>query len=399
VKSADAARLWTPTVAMMLVSLVSYIDRNTLALLAPTVLEDLHLTAEQYGWAISAFSVAYTLGNPAWGAVLDRIGLRIGMLVAVGLWTLASASHAFVFGLAGLACARALLGLGEGATFPGGLRAATQTLPEHLRSRGIAVAYSGGSLGAILTPIVVTPIAAAWGWRGAFLATGVAGACWIALWGVVGKEGVHAPTPPSRALALARDPRLLAFIGLYSLGGLPLGIVLYGAPLYLSRAMHLSQWEIGKWMWLPPLGWEIGFFAWGFRVDARTRKGIREPVPVLAALALSLLALPLGAVPSLPGIAVPMAVFVAATFSAAGFLILGIAYATREFGTDTAGFVAGVGAGSWSAFVALLMPVFGRLFDRGEYGLGFSTAAVAPLLGVLAWIGIHRLTAPRSTNA
>src|ERR1700727_1418132 len=106
---------WAPTASMLLVSLISYMDRNTLALLAPTILLELHLSAEQYGWMISAFSVAYTLGNPLWGIALDRMGLRVGMFLAVALWTAASASHALAATFAGFALARALLGFGEGA--------------------------------------------------------------------------------------------------------------------------------------------------------------------------------------------------------------------------------------------------------------------------------------------
>jgi ACS family hexuronate transporter-like MFS transporter len=156
---------------MLLVSFISYIDRNTLALLAPTILEETRLSAQQYGFIISSFSIAYTVGNPVWGHFLDQWGLRAGMSVAVAFWTFASAAHAFVGSFLGFAVARAGLGFGEGATFPGGLRAAVQTLPPSKRSRGIAVAYSGGSLGAIVTPIVVTPIALWWGWRAAFIFT------------------------------------------------------------------------------------------------------------------------------------------------------------------------------------------------------------------------------------
>src|ERR1035441_1239785 len=85
----------TPTVSMLLVSLISYIDRNTLALLAPTILKEMRLSGEQYGFIISAFSVSYMIGNPVWGWTLDRVGLRLGMLAAVTLWTAASISHAF----------------------------------------------------------------------------------------------------------------------------------------------------------------------------------------------------------------------------------------------------------------------------------------------------------------
>jgi ACS family hexuronate transporter-like MFS transporter len=159
---------WAPAGAMLAVSLISYIDRNTLALLAPTILRETRLSGEQYGFIISAFSIAYMLANPVWGKILDRAGLRRGMTVAVSCWTVASVAHAFAGGLWSFAAARAALGFGEGATFPGGLRTVVQTLPEDRRGRGLAVAYSGGSLGAVVTPLIVTPIFLWWGWRGAF---------------------------------------------------------------------------------------------------------------------------------------------------------------------------------------------------------------------------------------
>src|ERR1700704_2032767 len=103
-------RVWIPTVSMLLVSLISYIDRNTLALLAPTILRETGLSGEQYGFIISAFSIAYMVGNPVWGILLDRVGLRRGMTAAVSLWTLASAAHAFAGGLFSFGAARAMLG-------------------------------------------------------------------------------------------------------------------------------------------------------------------------------------------------------------------------------------------------------------------------------------------------
>jgi ACS family hexuronate transporter-like MFS transporter len=367
---------------MMLVSFVSYVDRNTLALLAPTILTELHLSAEQYGWMIACFSVAYSLGNPMWGVVLDRVGLRRGMLAAVALWTVASASHAAVSTFAGFALARALLGFGEGATFPGGLRAATQTLPPEQRARGVAIAYSGGSLGAILTPILVTPVAVARGWRAAFLCTGILGAAWIALWALVGRGDRAAPgaipeAPAQRSVRLS-EPKLWAFVAAYALGALPLGFVLYGAPLYLHDALGKDQAALGRLLWLPPAGWEIGYFFWGYWTDRALRRA-REPDAVFPALlvALTLLGLPLAA-------------FVLATFVAGGFIIAGLAYAARVFSPRNAGLIAGIGAGSWSAVVALLMPWFGRLFDRRAYGLAFALAAGAPVLGLLVWALIDR---------
>src|SRR5215467_4993496 len=98
---------WTPAFTMLLVSLISYIDRTTLALLAPAILKETHLDAEQYGFIISAFSIAYMLANPLWGRILDRAGLRRGMTAAVSSWTAASLAHAWATGFWSFGIARA----------------------------------------------------------------------------------------------------------------------------------------------------------------------------------------------------------------------------------------------------------------------------------------------------
>src|SRR4030081_1926822 len=117
-------RMWPASVAMLAFSLLSHVDRQALAVLSPVILADTGLSAERYAEVVSAFSIAYMLANPLWGSVLDYIGLRAGMLMAVALWSPASASHAWMSGFLGFAAVRILLGFGEAATFPGGLRAA-----------------------------------------------------------------------------------------------------------------------------------------------------------------------------------------------------------------------------------------------------------------------------------
>jgi ACS family hexuronate transporter-like MFS transporter len=384
----SAARLmtlWAPTVSMMLVSLISYIDRNTLALLAPSILKETRLTGEQYGYIISAFSVAYMVGNPVWGLVLDRFGLRVGMAAAVALWTLASASHGWAAGMLGFAAARVLLGFGEGATFPGGLRAAVLTLPAETRSRGIALAYSGGSLGAIVTPILITPIAERFGWRGAFWFTGLIGLLWLVMWAEVSRllPNQLPPEPRKSATPGLRDRRLWAFMASYALGGLPLAFVIYGSAIYLSADRGLTQGEIGRLLWIPPLGWEIGYFFWGWICD-RYCHSRRNAFSWLLGI-LTLLSLPLAAAPLAPSIAVVMSAMFFAMFVAAGFVILSIAYATGVFSAAYAGIIAGAGAGSWSAVVALAMPVFGRLFDGRRFDAAFLLAAMFPVMGFLLW--------------
>lgn len=399
---ARSLRVWGPTASMMIVSVISYVDRNTLALLSPTILGELGLTAEQYGWMVTLFSIAYTLGNPTWGWVIDRVGVRVGMLIAVSVWSVASASHALAGSFVGFSIARAALGFGEGATFPGGLRTVTQTLPPELRARGVAIAYSGGSLGAILTPLIVTPIALAYGWRAAFLCTGLFGAAWLASWLVQSRSEAIRDVPVTEHVAAQRvrlrEPRIFAFIGAYALGGLPLGFVMYGAPLYLYGALGQTQSDLGKLLWLPPLGWEVGYFFWGWLTDKLTR-GVDDPSMTFRKLltALVVLTLPLCMTPSMPGIAAPLAAFSLATFTAGGFIIVGISYAGRVFSSRDAGLLAGIGAGSWSAGVAALMPFFGRLFDRHAYPTAFALATAVPLVGYAVFSVVDRV-APRAPS-
>src|ERR1039457_752276 len=94
-------RMWVPVTVMMTCSWLSYIDRQALAVISPMILKDTGLSAASYADAVSAFSFAYMFANFFWGSLLDYVGLRVGMLAAVGIWTLASASHAWVVGFLG----------------------------------------------------------------------------------------------------------------------------------------------------------------------------------------------------------------------------------------------------------------------------------------------------------
>jgi ACS family hexuronate transporter-like MFS transporter len=381
---------WIPAISMMLVSLLSYIDRNTLAILAPTVLKETHLSAQQYGFIISCFSVAYTIGNPVWGVLLDRTGVRRGMSAAVALWTVASAAHALAGTFAGFGIARALLGFGEGATFPGGLRTVTSTLGPAQRGRGLGIAYSGGSLGAMLTPLAITPIALVFGWRGAFLATGMAGALWLAWWQWAGR-GIEEPVKARAEMLSWRDRRVWGFMLAYALGSLPIGFILYSASLYLTHVYGTSQAQLGKVLWIPPLGWEIGYFAWGWLFDRNPGRsnGLLGTAAVLS--------LALGATPWLPGIGFALLAMFFAMSIAAAFIVGSIAYATRAFSERHAGLLAGLGAGAWGAAVAVAMPIFGMLIDRGRWDVAFAAAALMPGVGYFTWVALDRSGTPRGT--
>ena len=392
---------WIPAISMLLVSLISYIDRNTLALLAPTILAETGLSGRQYGFIISAFSIAYMIANPLWGRILDRVGLRRGMSLAVFFWTVASASHALASGFMGFAVARAALGFGEGATFPGGLRAVMQTLPPSARGRGIAVAYSGGSLGAIITPIVITPIFLWWGWRPAFLFTGLIGAAWLRCGGSLCRVAPIVRTmkrDETQEMACAqaeRRPPVELHVGLRA----------RRAAAWLRAVQRRDLPEPGHGA-VPGVHWQGAMdpTAWLggrlLRVGVALGSDVREVAGRILALrrlmtAAVVMSLPFALIPLLTNVWWVMFGMFLAMFVAAGFVILAVAYATHVFSADHAGLIAGAGAGSWSAMVALMMPLFGQLFDQRSYEIGVSDCdGISPgrisAVDDDAWAGVDR---------
>jgi ACS family hexuronate transporter-like MFS transporter len=376
--------VWWPATTMMLCSLLSYLDRQVLAVLAPMILAELKFSAQTYSQIISAYSFALMLGNPVWGALLDRMGLRRGMTLAVTIWTIANGAHAVVSGALGFAAVRAILGFGEGATFPGGLRTAMDSLPPKKQGRGMALAYSGGSLGAILAPVLVTPIGVAYGWRSAFLSTGVAGLLWVLLWRrTVDFSCFEAARPPQRIILLdVFERRFWSLVASYSLGALPLAVILYLAPLYLARVLGYTQAELGHVLWITPFGWEVGYFFWGWIADRYAAGDVR---PVWLFFTLALLGLPLVSLDRFHHSAFVLGLMFWAMFVAGGFVVVALRTGALAYPKEQTGIVAGAAGGAWSAAVSIVLPLLGGMFDTRHYADAFFLVGILPLLGAILW--------------
>lgn len=382
--------MWIPSFAMMASSLLSYIDRQTLAVLSPTILRETHLSDSAYANAMAVFSVLYMVGNPIFGSILDFIGLRKGMFLAVSLRAIASTAHAWMTGFWGFAAARGVLGFGEGSAFPAALKAAAESLPPNRQSRGTAIGYSGASLGAIITPLIVTPIALRFGWRSAFLVTGFFGLCWLAMWTIVGRPPYLAEHRRSRitiAWPNFLERRLWIVVASFGLGAVALGVVSYLSPLYISRAFGLSQAMLGKIIWIPLVGWEAGYFFWGWIADKFVSRGKR---PTTLFVLLAILALPSALVTAIHSWPVVLALFFWATFVADGFVVLSLRVGSHLYPRDQTAMVGGIGSGSWSAVLAVLLPVWGHWFDLKLYGAVFVSMSLLPTLGTLLWYWLSR---------
>ena len=383
-------RMWVPCVGMALCSWLSFIDRGVLAVLAPTILPDTGMSAQDYGNVVFAFFIVYTFGNPLWGSLLDYLGLRAGMLLAVGIWTVASASHAVAGGIVGFSLARALLGLGEGGTFPGGLRTAVETLPAHLRARGIAVAWSGGTLGAIMTPIVMVPIAVTYGWRAAFVATGLFGLLWLALWAAIARPP-FLPRTERRATRLAWpnpfERRFWALVFSYALPAIAPGPILGFMPIYLRNALGVAQADLAGIFWIPPLFWGLGYFVGGWAAD---KFAADTPRPVAMFALLTVLSVAFGFTPMFDSVPIAIALMSWACFVGGGFQMLAMKVGSYAFPREQSAMMSGIASGSWSLVNAGLAPLIGRFFDQQAWSAAFWLIALCPLVGVSVWVFLSR---------
>ncbi len=388
-------RVWVPCLGMALCSWLAFVDRQVWAVLSPTILRDTGLTARQFADASSFFFLAYMIANPLWGSILDYVGLRIGMLLAVALWTGASMSHAWMSGFVGFALARAVLGLGEGATFPGGLRTAVESLPANLRARGIATSFSGGTIGAIVTPLMVGPIAQRYGWQAAFFFTGGLGLAWLMLWASIARPPFlpaveHKPTKMAWPNPFER--RVWALVSSYALPALAPGPVLTILPLYLARVLGLSQAQVNQIFWIPPLAWGIGYFFWGWAAD-RFAANNRRPVGMF--LLLTVCSLALGATTLTRS--VPLTIFLMswANFIGGGFQMVSLKVGSYAFPREQAAMMSGIASGSWALVNFLFLRLTGPWLNQQRWDDVFWLITVCPAIGVAIWLLLSR---ERRTN-
>ena len=173
---------WLICGLLFLATTINYIDRQVLALIKGTLDTELGWTNAQYGLANSAFQLAYAVSLFVFGWFIDRFGVKIGYAVSIAAWSLAAAAHALVGSARGFIVARVALGLGEGGNFPSSIKAVAHWFPKRERAFATSLFNSGANVGAIVAPAIVPPIAAAWGWRAAFVVMGVVGLAWLLLW-------------------------------------------------------------------------------------------------------------------------------------------------------------------------------------------------------------------------
>jgi len=163
-------------------TVINYIDRQTLAVLAPYLKLEYHWTNSDYAKLAIAFRIAYSLGQSVFGKMIDRIGTRRGLTVTVICYSVISMSTSLARGFYSLMTFRFLLGAGESANWPAATKAVSEWFPKRERALATALFDSGSSIGAAVAPLMVLGIYFRWGWRPAVAIPGVLGFLWLIAW-------------------------------------------------------------------------------------------------------------------------------------------------------------------------------------------------------------------------
>ncbi len=163
-------------------SSVNYIDRGTIAILAPHLQDLFHWTESDYGWIVNAFMVAYAIMMVVSGGIIDRLGTRIGYALAMGWWSLAAMAHALASGVWSFGLARFMLGAGEAGNFPASIKAVAEWFPKRERALATGIFNSGTNIGAVIAYPLVGWIYLRWGWKEAFIGTGALGIICLIAW-------------------------------------------------------------------------------------------------------------------------------------------------------------------------------------------------------------------------
>ena len=173
---------WWIVSLIFLATLINYIDRLTISVLAPVITRDLHLTNTEFGGIITWFLLAYTISQSLSGKLYDRIGTKRGFIASITLWSIAAMGHAFARGLTSLSVFRFFLGLGEAGNWPGAAKTVAEWFPIRERAFGMAIFNSGAAIGSVVAPPLIVWLSLTYGWQTTFIVTGSFGFAWLVLW-------------------------------------------------------------------------------------------------------------------------------------------------------------------------------------------------------------------------
>jgi MFS transporter, ACS family, hexuronate transporter len=269
---------WWMIGLLMAGAMINYLTRSTLAVAAPTLLTDLHITPKEYSWIVGAFQGTIML-QPVCGYVLDVLGLKVGFAIFAVAWSLICMAHGLARNWQTLAGLRGMLGFAEGSANPAGMKATAEWFPAKERGLAGGVFNIGASVGSMLAPPLVAWAILVYNWQVAFVVTGALGLVWVSVWLwlyhppeshpglsdaeralIVEGQEAHlrgAGTRPS-ILTIARQRNFWGIAIPRFLADPTWGTLTFWVPLYLTTVRHFDLKQIALYAWLPFLGADLG---------------------------------------------------------------------------------------------------------------------------------------------
>lgn len=286
---------WYMILLVCAITIINYLDRTALGVAAPTILETTGITKEQYSWIVSAFQLAYTIGQPIMGFFIDTIGLRLGFAICAVIWGLATMGHALTGTWQGLAFMRGVMGFSEASAIPAGIKTASIWFPAKERGIASGVFNMGTSFGAMLAPPLIAWCILFQGWEFAFVVSGslalIAALAWFIFYRdpkdskilspeereyiEAGQEKYLDNDKEKASLKTILTQRNFWGIGIARFLADPAwGTINFWVPIFFVETLHFSLKEIAMFVWLPFLMADLGCLASGFVAKFFNDRGI-----------------------------------------------------------------------------------------------------------------------------
>jgi MFS transporter, ACS family, hexuronate transporter len=383
------------------VTVVNFIDRQTVSILAPVLRTTLHLTNLQYGRIIAAFQFGMMTGEFPMGWLMDRWGVRFGLAGAVLWWSIATGTQSFSRSGLQLGFTRFWMGTGESGNYSGGIKTIFRIFDPAERTLAIGIFNSGSMIGATIAPPLIVYLAHHYGFRTAFLVPAAFGFLWVPLWLVTHRDmSSSAAEKAAQTTSLAdllRQSSAWAVMLCRFFVGPVMQFYWYWIPSYLFSVRHLSLLQVGFLGWIPFLLGDTGGVAGGWAAGFLQRRGYA----VYNVRKITMFSSALLCVTSL---AVPYLKDTAAAFVAIGIAMMAdnflsanmFAAVTDLFPDHTVGRATGL-TGVASGLSGLLFPLLtGYLVDRISYAPVFFMVAFMPLIGTVLLFVIGQAYRQRS---
>jgi len=301
-------RWWVITL-IALATIINYIDRQALSVLWPSIVEDLFpdesaFERKQIYANISiVFVFAYAFGQAIFGKIFDWIGTRLGFVLAIGVWSLATAAHALAQGLLSFSIFRAILGVAEAGNWPGAAKANAEWFPTKERALAQGIFNSGAAIGGIVAIPLIAYLTIYFSWKMVFVVIGFTGLLWVIPWLVLvkappgshpwlteeerdyiltgqksGEESNEAPVKeedeydPSTGELLSRKQSWGVIISSAAIDPI-WWLFVFWIPIYLNEVYGMDVKAIGIYGWVPYVGAMFGAWFGGLLAQNRMKAG------------------------------------------------------------------------------------------------------------------------------